>query len=89
LSTDSWSVALAVPYAGMTIDGDSLSAMVAPTVVALAKGCSVPSGVVMTGTITPDGGIGPVGGVSLKVAAVEQALVVLSRRPAQAGGGVE
>lgn len=37
LSTDSWSVALAVPYAGMTIYGDSLSAMVALTVVALAK----------------------------------------------------
>ena len=55
LSPDSWSVALAVPYAGRTIYGDSLSAMVALTVVALAKGYSVPSGVVMTGTITSDG----------------------------------
>ncbi len=73
LSTDAWSVALAGPYAGMTIYGDSLSAMAALTGVAPAMGYSVPSGVVMTGTITSDGGIGPVGGVSLKIAAAWQA----------------
>jgi predicted S18 family serine protease len=73
LSTDSWSVALAVPYAGMTIDGDSLSAMVAPTVVALAKGEVIPRDRVITGTITPDGLIGPVGGIPHKVVAANQA----------------
>ena len=73
MSTDSWSVALAVPYAGTTIYGDSLSAMVALTVVALAKGGVIPRDRVITGTITPDGLIGPVGGIPLKVAAAKQA----------------
>lgn len=73
LSTDSWSVALAVPYVGTTIYGDSLSAMIALTVVALAKGEVIPRDRVITGTITPDGLIGPVGGIPLKVAAAKQA----------------
>lgn len=64
---------LAVPYAGMTIYGDSLSAMVALTVVALAQGEVIPRDRVITGTITPDGRIGCVGGVALKVAAAKQA----------------
>lgn len=73
LSTDSWSVALAVPYAGMTIYGNSLSSMVALTIVALAKGEVIPRDRVITGTITPDGLIGPVGGILLKVAVAKQA----------------
>ena len=73
LSTNSWSVTLAVPYAGVTIYGESLSAMVGVSVAAMAMGYSVPSGVVMTGTITSDGGIGPVGGVPLKVVAAGHA----------------
>lgn len=73
LSTDSWSVALAVPYAGTTIYGDSLSAMVALTVVALAQGEVIPRDRVITGTITPDGLIGPVGGIQQKVYAAKQA----------------
>jgi predicted S18 family serine protease len=124
LSTDSWSVTLVVPSVGTIIYGESLSAMVGVSVIAMAMGYSVPSGVVMTGTITSDGRIGPVGGVQLKVAAagqarmrlvlvpdqgdradadwntpflvqvstvrtVEQALVVLTRLPARAGGGAE
>lgn len=73
LSTDSWSVALAAPYAGMTIYGASLSAMVALTVVALAQGEVIPRDRVITGTITTDGRIGCVGGVALKVAAANRA----------------
>jgi len=73
LSTDSWSVTLAVPYVGTTIYGDSLSAMVALTVVALAQGEVISRDRVITGTITPDGLIGPVGGIPLKVVAAKQA----------------
>lgn len=69
LSTDSWSVILSVPYTGVTIYGDSLSAMVALAVVALAKGEFIPSDRVMTGAVTPDGHIAPVGAVPLKVVA--------------------
>lgn len=73
LSTDSWTVMLSVPYQGATIYGNSLSAMVALSVVALAKGEVIPRDRVITGTVTPDGLIGPVGGIPLKVAAANQA----------------
>jgi hypothetical protein len=73
LSIESWTVSLRVPYPGVTIYGDSLSAMVALTVVALAKGESVPPDRVITGTVTPDGRIAPVGAVYLKVVAANEA----------------
>lgn len=73
LSTDSWSVTVAVPYTGMTIYGESLSAMVGLSVVALAQGEVIPRDRVITGTITPNGRIGSVGGVALKEAAAKQA----------------
>jgi hypothetical protein len=73
LSTDSWTVVLSVPYQGFTIYGNSLSAMVALSVVALAKGEVIPRDRVITGTITPDGLIGPVSGIPQKVAAANQA----------------
>ncbi len=73
LSTDSWTVVRSVPYPGITIYGDSLPAMVGLSVVALAKGEVIPRNPVITGTITPDGRIGPVGGIPLKVAAAKQA----------------
>jgi predicted S18 family serine protease len=66
-------VTVAVPYTGMTIYGESLSAMVGLSVVALAKGEIIPPDRVITGTITPDGRIGSVGGVALKEAAAKQA----------------
>ncbi|GIW54302.1 MAG: hypothetical protein KatS3mg082_0706 [Nitrospiraceae bacterium] len=69
LNTDSWSVSLTVPYEGVTIYGESLSAMVGLTVVALAKGDFVKPARVLTGTVTRDGHIGAVGGISLKLAA--------------------
>ena len=73
LSPDSWSIMLGVPHPGVTIYGNSLSAMVALSVLALAKGDEVPTDHVMTGTVTLDGRIGPVGAVSLKVAAAGEA----------------
>jgi predicted S18 family serine protease len=73
LSTDSWTVVLSVPYQGFTIYGDSFSAMVALTVVALAKGEVIPRDRVITGTITPDGLIGFVSGIPQKLAAAKQA----------------
>ena len=69
LSTDSWSVVLSVPYEGLTVYGSSLSAMVGLSVVALSQGKLIPPDRVVTGTITPEGQIGQVGSVSLKVSA--------------------
>ncbi|RMH35521.1 MAG: hypothetical protein D6690_08835 [Nitrospirae bacterium] len=69
LSTDSWTVTVIFPYSGLTLYGKSLSAMVALSVVALAKGDSILQGRALTGTITEDGHIGKVGGVPLKVQA--------------------
>jgi len=73
ISTDSWTVTLSVPYAGMTIYGDSVSAMVSLCVAAMAQGKTVPTGLVLRGTVTPDGEIGPVGSVPLKVQAARAA----------------
>lgn len=52
-----------------TVYGDSLSAMVGLTVLALAKGDRILPDRVLTGTITPDGRLGPVSAVSSKIAA--------------------
>lgn len=73
LSTDSWTVLLFVPYSGVTVYGESLSAMVGLSVAAMAEGRSVSPGHVMTGTITPDGRIGVVGSVPLKITAASEA----------------
>ena len=73
LSTDSWTVILSVPHPGVTIYGESLSAMVGLSVIALAKGDFIPPDRVITGTVTPDGLIAPVGSLSLKVAAADAA----------------
>lgn len=67
LRSDSWSVVLTVPYQGVTVYGASLSAMVGLSVIALAKGDSIPADRAITGTVTDKGEIGPVGGVPLKV----------------------
>jgi PDZ domain-containing secreted protein len=73
LSTDSWTVALRVPYPGLTVYGESLSAMVGLSVVALAKGEFIPPDRVITGTVTPEGHIAPVGAVALKIVAANEA----------------
>lgn len=67
LQDDSWTVVLTFPYSGLTMYGDSLSAMVALSVVALAKGDTVQYGRTLTGTITKEGFIGKVTGVPFKV----------------------
>ena len=72
LSTDSWTVTISVPNA-VTIHGDSLSAMVGLTVVALAKRDPLRGDVVITGGVAPDGHISKAGGLSLKLAAASDA----------------
>ncbi len=69
LATDSWTIYLTFPYHGLTMYGDSLSAMVGLSVVAMAKGDDMIFGRTVTGTITKDGHIGVVGGIPFKVAA--------------------
>lgn len=72
LPTHSWTVRLSVPD-GVRVYGDSLSAMIALTVVALAKHQPIVEDRVITGGITPDGHISQVGGLSLKIAAAKKA----------------
>lgn len=72
MKTNSWNITLTLPYPGVTLYGESLSAMVALSVLAFAKGDPLPHDRVLTGTITPDGHIGVVGGVPLKVAAASK-----------------
>ncbi len=73
LPTDSWSVSLKIPHKDLTIYGGSLSAMVGVSVAALANGEDVGADRAMTGTIMPDGHIGPVGAVPNKVRAANHA----------------
>lgn len=72
LNPDSWTVSLAALTPGRTVSGSSLSAMVGLTVAALAKGDSIPTDRVITGTIAPDGHIGPVEGIGLKLEAAQK-----------------
>ena len=73
LTTNSWTVQLSVPYDGVTIYGESLSAMIALAVAALAQGEFISPDRAITGTITPDGRIGAVGAVPIKIAAARDA----------------
>jgi len=73
LPLDSWTLALTVPYSDVTIGGDSLSGMVALSVATLAQGHPMPSHTILTGTITSDGSIAPVGAVPLKLKAAHTA----------------
>ena len=67
VGTDSWTVRFTLPYPGVTLYGESLSAMAAFNVVALAKNEPVQEDTVLTGTVTPEGVLGMVGGVPLKI----------------------
>lgn len=73
MKPDSWTILLSVPYPGVTIYGESLSAMISLSVLAMAKGESIPADRVMTGAVSPDGHIAPVGSLPLKVAAANEA----------------
>ncbi len=72
LKTDSWNVSLAVREPAGVVYGDSLTGMVGLAVVALAKGDFIPLDRTMTGTITPDGAIGPVSSIPLKIEAAHR-----------------
>ena len=67
LSADSWTVVLSVPYGGITIYGENLSGMVGLSVAAMATGRTITPGLLMTGLITPEGRIGPVGSTPLQI----------------------
>ena len=69
LNPDSWTIRFSLPYPGVTLYGESLSAMAALTIVALAKNEPIDEETVMTGTVTADGHVGTVGGVPLKILA--------------------
>ena len=69
LRPDSWSVTLTFPYEDVTLYGDSLSAMVGLSIVALVKKDPLLPACVITGTVTAQGQIGPVGGVPYTIQA--------------------
>ena len=73
LKDDSWTVILEFPYAGLTMYGDSLSAMIALSVIELAKDNAVKYGRTLTGTILKNGHIGKVTGIPYKVYAAHAA----------------
>jgi predicted S18 family serine protease len=72
LNPDSWTVRFILPYPGVTLYGESLSAMAALNVIALAKNEPVDEETVLTGTVTSDGHVGTVGGVPLKILAAHE-----------------
>jgi len=72
LNTKSWTVTLIFPYPKQTLFGESLSGMVAFSVIALAKGEERLPDRVFTGLIMPDGHIGKVGGLPLKIRAAHR-----------------
>ncbi len=72
LNPDSWTVRFRLPYPGVTLYGESLSAMAALNIVALAKGEPVDEKTILTGTVTADGHLGTVGGVPLKILAAHK-----------------
>ena len=55
------------------IDGPSAGMLVTATMVALIRGENILPGVAMTGTINPDGSVGPVGGIPHKLDAAAKA----------------
>ena len=69
LEGNSWTIILTFLQPGVTLYGDSLSAMVGLSAVALAKGDPLYLDRVITGTITDAGRIGMVGGVPYKIRA--------------------
>ncbi|MGD9851169.1 MAG: S16 family serine protease [Nitrospirales bacterium] len=69
IDSNRWTVYLTFPDHGQTLYGESLSAMVGLSVVAMAKGDWLLEGRALTGTITDHGTIGPVGGLQLKILA--------------------
>lgn len=69
LDPKTWNIFLKFPNPGVTIYGDSLTAMVSLVVLAMANDNAILLSRVMTGNVTPDGHIGAVGGIPLKIQA--------------------
>ncbi len=67
--TKTWDVLLTFPHSRVTIFGDSISAMIGLTVLALANHMTILPNRVLTGRITDTGTIGAVGGIPLKIQA--------------------
>ena len=67
LNPNTWEVFLTFPFQSMTVYGESLSAMVSLVVLAMAKQDPILDSHVLTGKVTPGGGIGAVGGIALKI----------------------
>lgn len=72
LNPDSWTIRFRLPYPGVTLYGESLSAMMALNIVAIAKNDPVDEETIMTGTVMADGHVGTVGGVPLKILAAHK-----------------
>jgi hypothetical protein len=92
LNPDSWTVRFQLPYPGVTLYGESLSAMAALTIVSLAKNEPVDEETVLTGTVTADGHVGAVGGVPLKILAAHAQhfrIVLIPEEPDIADGDWE
>ncbi|MDT3778830.1 hypothetical protein PJI16_14785 [Nitrospira sp. MA-1] len=69
LDPKTWDIFLKFPNPGVTIYGDSLTAMVSLVVLAMANDNTILLSRVMTGKVTRDGHIGAVGGIPLKIQA--------------------
>lgn len=69
LDTRTWDVFLSFPFPGVTVYGESVSAMVSVAVLAMANDAPLLLNRVATGKITKDGHIGAVGGIPLKIQA--------------------
>ncbi|GJL68606.1 MAG: hypothetical protein NPIRA06_12410 [Nitrospirales bacterium] len=69
LDPKTWNIFLKFPNPGVTIYGDSLTAMVSVVALAMANDNSIILNRVMTGKVTQDGHIGAVGGIPLKIQA--------------------
>lgn len=69
LDMRTWDVFLTFPLPGITVYGESISAMVSLAVLAMANDVPLLVNRVATGKITKDGHIGPVGGIPLKIQA--------------------
>ncbi|MEO6203477.1 MAG: S16 family serine protease [Nitrospirales bacterium] len=69
LDSKTWNIFLKFPDPGVTIYGDSLTAMVSLVVLAMANDNAILLSRVMTGNVTRDGHIGAVRGIPLKIQA--------------------
>jgi predicted ATP-dependent protease len=74
VDTGAWTVELIVPYPDFEVSGESCTAIIALSVLAMARGHSIPSppDIAMTGTIRPNGTIGPVSEIPYKLLAASE-----------------